>query len=90
MGSMTDEEYIRRLLDLLKYVPYLKEEKENIQRFISGFVVSFKGIIVFDEHRSLGKAIRKLKHCYEKSKCKNESMRDWKDNEKNKGNTSRK
>jgi len=48
-------------------VPYIKEEKGKIQRFISGFLVSFKDNIEFDELRSLEEAIRKLKYCYEKS-----------------------
>lgn len=30
MGSMTDEEYIGKFLELLRYVPYLKEEKAKI------------------------------------------------------------
>ena len=30
MGSMTDEEYTYRYLELLRYVPYLKEEKAKI------------------------------------------------------------
>jgi len=30
MGSMTDEEYTSIFLELLRYVPYLKEEKANI------------------------------------------------------------
>jgi len=34
MGSMIDDEYTSRFLELLKYVPYLKDEKEMIQRFI--------------------------------------------------------
>ena len=51
IGSMTNEDYIRRLLELLRYVSYLKEEKENIQRFISGFSVAFKYNIEFDEPR---------------------------------------
>ena len=36
MGSMIDEEYTSRFLELLRYVPYLKEEMANIHRFISG------------------------------------------------------
>ena len=66
MGSMTDEEYTSRFLELLRYVPYLKEEKVKIQRFISGFLVTFKDMIDFDEPRSLEEGIRKLKHYYEK------------------------
>lgn len=30
MGSMTNEEYTSRFLELLRYVPYLKEEKMKI------------------------------------------------------------
>jgi len=30
MGYMTDEEYTRRFLEFLRYVPYLTEEKEKI------------------------------------------------------------
>lgn len=40
MGSMTDDEYTSRFLEMLRYVPYLGEEKANIQRFISGFLVA--------------------------------------------------
>ena len=40
-------------IELLKYVPYLKEEKAKIQRFISGLLITFKYRIEFDEPRSL-------------------------------------
>jgi len=32
MESMTDDKYTCKFLELLRYVPYLKEEKANIQR----------------------------------------------------------
>ena len=65
MSSMSDEEYTTIFLELLRYEPYLKDEKENIQSFISGFPLSFKDQIEFDEPQSLEEAIKKLKHCYE-------------------------
>jgi len=68
MGSMTDEEYTSKFFELLRFVPYLKEEKAKIQRFISGFMIAFKDMIEFDEPRSLEEAIRNLKHYYEQSK----------------------
>jgi len=46
---MTNEEYTRIFLELLRYVPYL--EKEKIHRFISGLSISFKDGIEFDEPR---------------------------------------
>ena len=42
MGSMTDDEYTSRFLELLRYVPYLMEEKAKIQSFISGLLVASK------------------------------------------------
>jgi len=54
---MTDDEYTSRFLELLRYVPYLTEEKAKIQRFISGLLVAFKDRIKFDEPISLEEAI---------------------------------
>lgn len=34
MDSMTDEENTTEFLELLRYVPYFKDDKVNIQRFI--------------------------------------------------------
>jgi len=66
-------------------VPYLKEEKAKVHRFISGLLVSDRDWIEFDEPRSLEEAIRKLKHCYEQLKRKFEPKHDLKINEKAKG-----
>lgn len=57
IGSMTYEEYTSRFLELLRYVPYLKEEKAKIKRFISGFLIPFKDRIEFNNPRSLEEAI---------------------------------
>lgn len=65
MGFMTDDVYTSRFIELLRYVSYLKDEKENIQRIISGFPTSYRDWIKFDEPQSLEKAIKKLKHYYE-------------------------
>ena len=61
MGSMTDEEYTSRFLELLIYVPYLREEKAKVQRFISGMPVAYKYRIEFDEPRSLEEAPKQAK-----------------------------
>lgn len=67
---------------MLRYVPYLKDEKGKIQRFISGFPVAFHDMIEFDEPRSLEEAIKKINHFYENLKHKV----SWKVNENTKGN----
>lgn len=84
MGSMTNEEYITKFLELVRYVLHLKDEKEKIQRFISGLPLSFKDQIKLDESMSLEEAIRKLKNSYRQSKRKHEFKCDWKGNEKTK------
>lgn len=81
---MKTEESMNKLLDLFRYVPYLMDEKTKFQRFISGFPLAFKDRIEYDEPRSLEEVIGKLKHYYEKSKCKNNSKQGWKGNDKNK------
>jgi hypothetical protein len=37
LGNMTIDEYERRFLELLKFVPFIKEEIVKIQRYLSGF-----------------------------------------------------
>jgi len=76
MGSITNEDYSSIFMKLLRYVPYLKEEKAKIQRFINGFSIAFKDRIEFDEPRSLEEAIQKLKHCYKQSKHRFETKPD--------------
>ena len=83
---MTDDEYTSRFLELLRYVPYLKDEKGKIQRFISGLPTIYGDWIEFDGPRSLEESMGKLKHCYEQSKCKVEAKHALKGNEKVKGN----
>eukprot|EP00253_Pinus_taeda_P022770 PITA_22770 len=85
IGSTTDEEYTSRFLELLRYVPYLREEKAKFHRFISGFPIGYRDHIEFDEPISLEEAIRKLKYCYEQSKRKSKPKHDLKRNDKGKG-----
>ena len=67
MGSMTDEDYMTKFLELLRYAPYLTDEKVKFQCFVSGFALAFKYRIENDEPRSLKEFICKLKHCYSAS-----------------------
>jgi len=42
MGSMIDEEYMTKFLELLRYVPYLKDEKTKFSIFVCGLSLAFK------------------------------------------------
>ena len=36
LGQLNIEEYVNKFLELLRYVPYIKDKKVNMQQFISG------------------------------------------------------
>jgi hypothetical protein len=36
LGQPTIEEYINKFLEMIRYVPYIKYEKVNMKRYISG------------------------------------------------------
>jgi len=90
MGYMVDDKYITKFMDLFRYVPYLKGDKTKVQRFISGFLITFKDRIEYDETWSLEEVIGKLKHCYEHYKCKSKFKQAWKSNDNKKGKWPRK
>jgi hypothetical protein len=55
LEQLTIEEFV--ILELLRYVPYIKDEKKKIQRFISGLPQTYRDRIEFDEPRTLEEAI---------------------------------
>ena len=42
LGQMTMDEYITKFTSLLRYVPYLRDEKAKVQRFLSSFPTHMK------------------------------------------------
>jgi hypothetical protein len=78
MGKLTLDANEKWFMELLRYVPYLKDEKERIQHFLSGFPQSYQDRIEFDKPKTLEDNIRKAKWCYNESKHKHESLKDWK------------
>eukprot|EP00253_Pinus_taeda_P028929 PITA_28929 len=89
------DEFITRFTSLLRYVPYIREEKAKVQRFVSSLPPYMRERIEFDNPKSMDEAIRKARICYQQSKQKGEAAgRKW--NEKkgfksignNKGNRS--
>ena len=65
MGSMTMDAFINRFLDLLYYVPYIKEEKVKIQQFLGCLPPSFWDWIEFDMPKTLDTTLHKSMLCYE-------------------------
>jgi hypothetical protein len=67
--------YSKRFLEMLRYVPYLKDEKERIHLFFSGLPQSYQDRIEFDETKNLEDTIRKANCCYDQSKNRQEPLK---------------
>ena len=57
---MTYEEYMTKAFEIFRYVLYLTDEKAKVQRFVSGFPLSFRDQIEYEDPRSLEEVIGKL------------------------------
>ena len=75
---MSIKELSSKFLSLLRYVPYIIDEKPKIQRFLSCLPTSFKEKIEFDNPKTLEESMRKDKFCYKQSKNKREGICNWK------------
>jgi hypothetical protein len=53
------EDLINKFLELLRFVPYIREDKVKIQRFLSCLPQSYRDIIEFDNPKSLSEVFRK-------------------------------
>ena len=89
------DEFITRFTSLLCYVPYIREEKAKVQRFVSSLPPYMRERIEFDNPKSMDEAIRKARICYQKSKQKGETAskkwnerKGFKSNSLNKGSRS--
>jgi hypothetical protein len=56
---MAMDDLINKFLDLLRFVPYIKEDKVNIQRLLSYIPQYYKDKIEFDNPKSLNEVFRK-------------------------------
>ena len=75
---MSMKELSSKFLSLLRCVPYIIDEKPNIQRFLICLPLSFKDIIEYDNPKTPEEAMRKVNLCYEQSKNKKEGIPNWK------------
>ena len=70
LGQMTMDEYITKFTYLLCYIPYLRDEKAKVQRFLSSFPTHMKERIDFVNPKTMDEAIRKGRMCYLQAKEK--------------------
>ena len=74
---MSMKELNSNFLSLLRYVPYISDEKPKVQRFLRCLPFHIKDIIEYDNPKTLKEAIRKADFCYEQNQ-KRENMPNWK------------
>eukprot|EP00253_Pinus_taeda_P012189 PITA_12189 len=78
LGQQTMDEFITRFTSLLRYVPYIREEKAKVQRFASSLPPYMRERIEFDNPKSMDEVIRKARISYQQSKQKGETAsRKW-------------
>jgi hypothetical protein len=70
---MTMEELITIFTNMKRYIPYLKEEKTKVQRFISFLPQIYRDKLDYDNPKTLDEAIRKEKLCYKQLKQRGET-----------------
>ena len=77
LGTMTMKDLNSKFLSLLRYVPYLVDEKLKVQQFLSYLPYPIKDRIKYDNLKTIEEAMRKANLCYEQNR-KKESMASWK------------
>jgi hypothetical protein len=82
LGKMTIDEYERRFLELLKYVPFIKDEAVKIQRYLSGQPPPIGDKIRYDDPKTMEETIRRAKFLYEQQREKPTFRKAWEDQKK--------
>jgi hypothetical protein len=56
---MTMEDLINKFMELLRFIPYIWEDKVKLQRFLSYLPQAYQDRIEFDSPKSLSEAFKK-------------------------------
>ena len=67
---MTMKDLNIKFLSLLRYVPYLVDEKPKVQQFLSYIPYHNKDMIEYDNPKTLEEDMRKANFCYEQNRKK--------------------
>ena len=74
---LTMEDFVIKFVNLQCYVPYPRDEKARVYRFINCLPMAYKKNIEFDMPNTMDEAIRKDKICYLLFKQRSELSRSW-------------
>jgi len=76
---MTIDDLKNKFIELLRFVPYIREDKVKIQQFLSCLPQSYKEKIEFDNPKTLSEVFIKAKMCYDQYKQWYELPKAWMD-----------
>ena len=74
MVSMTMGSFVNKFLDLLHYVPYIKDEKVKIQQFLGCLPPNFHERIEFDIPKTFDTTLHKARILYEHGQLRKENI----------------
>jgi len=83
LGTLTMKELCSKFLSLLRYVPYLVDEKPKVLRFISCLPPIYRDRIEYDNPRTLEEAMRKANFCFDQNKNRREAVPSWRNKKNN-------
>jgi hypothetical protein len=69
-------------LELLKYVPFIKDETVKIQRYLSGLPSSISDKIQYDDPKTMEETLRREKCLYDQQKENPTFQKSWEDKKK--------
>jgi hypothetical protein len=84
LGSMSLDEYERIFMEFLRYVEFIKDDKFNIQIFLSGLPSIYSDNMQYDEPKTLEEAIKRAKCLYDQHKGETTFQITWVDKKKSK------
>ena len=65
LGQLTIEDFFIKFTNMLRYVPYIREEKAKVQRFLNCLPAVYKEKIEFGNPKSMDEVVRKAILCYQ-------------------------
>ena len=78
LRMLTMEEFVTKFVNLQCYVPYLRDEKYRVYRFIGSLPPTYKENIELHMPKTMDEEIRKSKLCYHLFKQRSELTRSCK------------
>jgi hypothetical protein len=82
LDNHTIDEYEQNFLELVKYVPFIKDESVKIQRYLSELLLPIGDKIQYDDPKTMEEMIRRVKFLFEQEREKPNFRKAWDDQKK--------